>query len=72
MRRKLPARPRLPKPVSRAAHRLPWFALAALCLAADLWTKHIVFYPLPESGPSARRHIATITSLPVEFTPVRS
>jgi lipoprotein signal peptidase len=25
--------------------KLPWFSLAAACLAADLWTKHLVFYP---------------------------
>jgi signal peptidase II len=27
------------------AAKVPWFALAAAALAADLWTKHIVFYP---------------------------
>ena len=30
---------------SRFAAKLPWFALAAFGLAADLWTKHLVFYP---------------------------
>jgi signal peptidase II len=29
----------------RLRHAAPWFAFAALCLAADLWTKHLVFYP---------------------------
>lgn len=29
----------------RLRRRLRWFALAAACLAADLWTKHVVFYP---------------------------
>jgi len=37
----------------RRRRKLPWFALAAFCLAADLWTKHLVFYPavLEESRP---------------------
>jgi signal peptidase II len=48
-------------PGSRLGHRLPWFAFAALCLAADLWTKYLVFYPLPQSGAS-RRHVMTIAS----------
>jgi len=30
---------------SRLHERLPWFALAAAAAAADLWTKHLVFYP---------------------------
>jgi len=30
---------------ARLAQKLPWFALAAGGLAADLWTKHLVFYP---------------------------
>ena len=30
---------------ARLAHKLPWFSLAAAGLAADLWTKHLVFYP---------------------------
>lgn len=29
----------------RLRRKLPWFAFAAACLAADLWTKHLVFYP---------------------------
>lgn len=29
----------------RLRRALPWFAFAAACLAADLWTKHLVFYP---------------------------
>jgi signal peptidase II len=29
----------------RLAEKLPWFAVAAAGLAADLWTKHLVFYP---------------------------
>ena len=29
----------------RLRSKLPWFSLAAACLAADLWTKHLVFYP---------------------------
>ncbi len=29
----------------RLADKLPWFAVAAAGLAADLWTKHLVFYP---------------------------
>lgn len=32
-------------PRSRLAEKLPWFALAAAALTADLWTKHVVFYP---------------------------
>lgn len=30
---------------SRLAEKLPWLALAAAALTADLWTKHLVFYP---------------------------
>ena len=30
---------------ARLAQKLPWFALAAGGLSADLWTKHLVFYP---------------------------
>jgi len=30
---------------ARLAEKLPWLALAAAGLAADLWTKHVVFYP---------------------------
>jgi signal peptidase II len=30
---------------SRLADKLPWFAVAAAALTADLWTKHVVFYP---------------------------
>ncbi len=30
---------------ARLRSKLPWFALAAGCLAADLWSKHLVFYP---------------------------
>lgn len=30
---------------ARLAAKLPWFALAAACLAADLWSKWAVFYP---------------------------
>lgn len=29
----------------RLRSKLPWFAFAAACLAADLWSKHLVFYP---------------------------
>ena len=29
----------------RLAEKLPWLTVAAAGLAADLWTKHIVFYP---------------------------
>lgn len=31
---------------SRLAEKLPWFSFAAAALAADLWTKHLVFYPV--------------------------
>lgn len=34
-----------PATPNRLAEKLPWFALAAGALAADLWTKHLVFYP---------------------------
>lgn len=30
---------------ARLRAKLPWFSLAAACLAADLWSKHLVFYP---------------------------
>jgi len=30
---------------ARLAEKLPWLAVAAAGLAADLWTKHVVFYP---------------------------
>jgi signal peptidase II len=30
---------------SRLAEKLPWLTVAAAVLAADLWTKHLVFYP---------------------------
>jgi signal peptidase II len=30
---------------ARLAEKLPWLALAAFGLSADLWTKHLVFYP---------------------------
>ena len=32
-------------PASPAREKLPWFAVAAAALTADLWTKHLVFYP---------------------------
>jgi signal peptidase II len=32
-------------PQSRLSEKLPWFALGAAAVAADLWTKHLVFYP---------------------------
>jgi len=28
-----------------ASDKLPWFAVAAAALTADLWSKHLVFYP---------------------------
>jgi len=31
---------------ARLRAKLPWFAFAAACLAADLWSKWAVFYPL--------------------------
>ncbi len=30
---------------SRLSEKLPWLALGAATLAADLWSKHLVFYP---------------------------
>ncbi|MCE9636934.1 MAG: signal peptidase II [Planctomycetes bacterium] len=30
---------------ARLRTKLLWFSLAAACLAADLWSKHLVFYP---------------------------
>ncbi len=30
---------------SRMQSKLPWFVLSALCVTADLWSKHAVFYP---------------------------
>lgn len=30
--------------------KLPWLLLAAVVLAADLWTKEVCFEPLPETG----------------------
>jgi signal peptidase II len=40
-----------PRGRDRLRAKLPWFTLAAACLAADLWTKYLVFYPLrPEGG----------------------
>ncbi len=35
-----------PRGRARLRVKLPWFALAAACLTADLWTKYLVFYPL--------------------------
>lgn len=32
-------------PASSARDKLPWFAVAAAALTADLWSKHLVFYP---------------------------
>ena len=34
-----------PPPPSRLRTKLGWLALAATLLAADLWSKHLVFYP---------------------------
>ncbi len=34
----------------RLRAKLPWFALAAACLAADLWSKWAVFYPQRPEG----------------------
>ncbi len=43
----------------RLRSKLPWFALAAACLAADLWTKYIVFYPMRPEGSAP---VAELTS----------
>ena len=42
----------MPEPSGRERLRakLPWFALAAACLAADLWSKWAVFYPTRPIG----------------------
>ncbi len=39
-----------PEPTGRFRRKLPWLSLAAVCLAADLWTKYLVFYPLRPEG----------------------
>jgi len=44
-----------PRGRARLRAKLPWFALAAACLTADLWTKYLVFYPMrPERTEVAR------------------
>lgn len=41
-----PAAPKAPPAAAAPAReRLPWFAVAAAALTADLWSKHLVFYP---------------------------
>ena len=32
-------------PQDRLAEKLPWLAVASAGLSADLWSKHLVFYP---------------------------
>jgi signal peptidase II len=49
--------------LSRARSRVPWFACAAGCLAADLWTKHVVFYP-HVLRPGFRPGVAVATVVP--------
>lgn len=39
-----------PRGGARLRAKMPWFALAAACLAADLWSKWAVFYPLRPVG----------------------
>lgn len=47
---------------SRLAEKLPWFAVAAAALTADLWTKHIVFYPAGLDPTAEGRVIGTVCS----------
>jgi len=44
-----------PRGRDRLRAKLPWFALAAACLAADLWTKYLVFYPMSPERTEVRR-----------------
>ncbi len=47
------------------AAKLPWFALAAAGLAADLWTKHLVFYPhVLDPDFAEGRFVGQVLSLP--------
>lgn len=47
---------------ARLRERLPWFALAAAALTADLWTKHLVFYPEALDPSMHGRPVGTVTS----------
>jgi signal peptidase II len=50
---------------SRLAEKLPWFAVAAAALTADLWTKHLVFYPHaaePGFDPRQGKFVADVAS----------
>lgn len=50
-------------PEARLAAKLPWFAAAAAVLTADLWTKHLVFYPhVLDSRFAEGRIVGTVTS----------
>ena len=47
---------------NRLAEKLPWLALAAAALSADLWTKHIVFYPYGLDPRNEGRVVGTVCS----------
>jgi signal peptidase II len=51
-----------PSRASGGAWKLPWLALAAAVLAADLWTKHVVFYPAVLEPWAEGRVVGTVTS----------
>ena len=46
----------------RLAGKLPWFAVAAAALTADLWTKHLVFYPAALDPSAEGRLVGTVCS----------
>ena len=50
------------EPDPDAGGKLPWLAVAAAVLAADLWTKHLVFYPAALQPFAEGRTVGTVAS----------